>query len=85
MNALDIPHIIVSRRRALKLTQAELARRAAISRRTLIDLENGPGSRDIGFRKLERILNALGLSIAVTEKSQRPIESELHLMFPDDE
>ncbi|CAL61727.1 helix-turn-helix domain-containing protein [Herminiimonas aquatilis] len=85
MNTLDLAKIIVSARRALKLTQAELAVRADISRRTLIDLENGPGSNDIGFRKIERILNALGLNIAVIEKSKRPTESELNTIFADDE
>jgi transcriptional regulator with XRE-family HTH domain len=85
MNTVDIAKIIVSRRHALNVTQVELARRADISRRTLIDLENSPGSNDIGFRKLERVLNALGLSIAITEETKRPIESELRSIFPDDE
>jgi transcriptional regulator with XRE-family HTH domain len=85
MSTFDIPLIIASRRRALKITQAELARRAGISRRTLIALENTPGASDIGFRKLERILNALGLSIAVAENPRRPNESELHSIFPEDD
>jgi len=85
MNASDLALSIASRRRALKLTQAELAARADISRRTLIDLENGSGSSDIGFRKIERILNALGLSLAITEQAKRPTESELTAIFADDE
>lgn len=85
MNILNLAHIIATRRRALQLTQAELAARADISRRTLIDLENGSGSSDIGFRKIERILNALGLSIAIIEEPKRPTESELSTIFADDE
>jgi HTH-type transcriptional regulator/antitoxin HipB len=85
MTPIDIAKIIASRRRALKLTQVELAARAEISRRTLVELENNPGVSDIGFRKLERVLNALGLSIAVTDQPRRPIESELREIFADDE
>lgn len=85
MNTIDLAKIIASRRRFLKVTQADLACRAGISRRTLIDLEKGSGSNDIGFRKIERILNSLGLSIAVIESPKRPTESELNTIFADDE
>jgi len=85
MTSSDLAHLITARRRALKLTQAELAARADISRRTLIELENGSSSSDIGFRKLERIINALGLNIAIVEQAKRPTESELSSIFADDE
>ena len=85
MTSSDLAHLITARRRALKLTQAELAARADISRRTLIELENGSSSSDNGFRKLERIINALGLHIAIVEQAKRQTESELSSIFADDE
>jgi transcriptional regulator with XRE-family HTH domain len=85
MNTLAIAQMIATRRRQLRLTQAELASRAQIGRRTLIELEGGSGASDIGYRKLERVLNALGLSITITETPKRPTEAELSRIFADDE
>ncbi|MFL9925239.1 helix-turn-helix domain-containing protein [Herbaspirillum lusitanum] len=85
MNTLAIAQLITTRRRQLGLTQAELANRAQIGRRTLIELEGGSGANDIGYRKLERILNAVGLSITITDTPKRPTESELSALFAEDE
>ncbi|KAF1040368.1 MAG: hypothetical protein GAK35_03480 [Herbaspirillum frisingense] len=85
MNTLAIAQLIATKRRQLQLTQAELASRAQIGRRTLIELESGAGANDIGYRKLERVLNALGLTITITETPKRPTESELSRIFADDD
>lgn len=53
-----------AQRNAQGLTQAELAGRAGISRRTLIAIEQGHPAGEIG-RVLD-VLHALGLDIALT-------------------
>lgn len=85
MIPLDLAKVIVSSRQRLRLTQAELAARASVSRRTLSAVETGQGTNDIGFRKLERILNALGYSFSITAQTTRPTESELTSIFRDDD
>lgn len=65
------------------MTQEDLAKRAGISRRTLIMIESG--EHDISFRKLERILNTLGMTLTITQENKRPTESQLSEIFRDDE
>lgn len=68
---------IAERRRALKLSQAELSRRARLSRATLDALENGRAG-EMGFSKVTRLLAALGLELTLqTASSQRPTLDEL--------
>lgn len=68
---------IAKRRKELKLTQAELARRAGISRATLDALENGR-ARELGFSKITKLLAALGLELTLRiERSRRPTLDEL--------
>lgn len=74
---------IIDNRRLARLTQAELADRAHVSRRTIIDFESG--ASDIGARRLMRILYALNMSFAVGPGSARPVESELRAIFRDDD
>ena len=63
---------IASRRKALKFSQSDLARKAGISRATLDALENGR-SGELGFTKVANILSALGLELRVHEANlQRP-------------
>lgn len=81
----EIIATITRRRRELGLTQAELAARARISRRSIIDLENGMGKHDIGIRKLLRLLDSLGLQLTMSESKARPTESELRDLFGDDD
>ncbi|ARP83822.1 hypothetical protein CAL12_25425 [Bordetella genomosp. 8] len=81
----EIGHLVAERRRALRLTQTDLAARAGVGRRTLIELESGSGTTDIGFRKFERILNAVGLTLSVTEAHRRPTEDELRKVFDDED
>ena len=68
---------IAERRKSVKLTQAELARQAAVSRATLDALENGRAG-ELGFSKVTRLLAALGLELALeTAGSRRPTLDEL--------
>ena len=68
---------IAARRKKLGLSQAELARKASISRATLDALENGR-SGELGFSKVTRLLSALGLGLKLQESgSQRPTLDEL--------
>jgi transcriptional regulator with XRE-family HTH domain len=68
---------IAAKRKALRLSQAELADQARISRATLVSLENGRCG-ELGFTKITKILTALGLELKVQETiSRRPTLDEL--------
>ena len=68
---------IAERRKALKLSQAALARKAGVSRATLEALENGRAG-ELGFAKLTKLLAALGLELKLQEAgSHRPTLDEL--------
>ncbi len=68
---------IATRRKALKLSQTALSRKAGISRATLDALENGRAG-EMGFSKLTRLLAALGLELTLqTAGSHRPTLDEL--------
>ncbi len=86
-NVLDLIGIgghIAQRRRTLKLTQAQLSRKAGLSRATLDALENGRAG-ELGFAKLTRLLAALGLELTLqTARSQRPTLDELMQEDRDD-
>jgi len=62
-----IGHEIRRARLARGLTQAELAASARITRTTLNQLENGL-VRDLGIRKIQALLEPLGLALAVERK-----------------
>ena len=75
---------IAERRKTLKLSQAELARKAGVSRATLDALENGRAG-ELGFSKLTRLLAALGLELTLqAASSQRPTLDELMQEDRDD-
>jgi transcriptional regulator with XRE-family HTH domain len=68
---------IAARRKALGLSQTELARKSRTSRATLDALEN-VRLGEIGFRKLTAILSALGLELELREsKLNRPTLDDL--------
>lgn len=68
---------IAKSRKKLNLTQAELSRKARISRATLDALENGRAG-EVGFSKLTRLLTALGLELKIqAASSRRPTLDEL--------
>jgi transcriptional regulator with XRE-family HTH domain len=68
---------IASKRKALGLTQPELARKARIGLSTLDALENGRLG-ELGYSKINNILTALGLELKLQEAStRRPTLDEL--------
>lgn len=84
LDLISIGEQIAQRRKALSLTQTELSGRAGLSRATLDALENGR-SGEVGFSKVTRLLNVLGLELAVqATRSQRPTLDELMQEDRDD-
>jgi HTH-type transcriptional regulator / antitoxin HipB len=83
MNTNEIIAAIIEQRRALRLTQEELAQRAGLSRRTIVAIE--AGTHDIGLRKLLRILDSLGLALSLRSNRRRPSEGELSELFGGDD
>jgi transcriptional regulator with XRE-family HTH domain len=68
---------IATRRKALRLTQSELAQKAGVSRATLDALENGRCG-ELGFSKVTNILTALGLELKLQAANlRRPTLDEL--------
>ena len=68
---------IVERRKKLKLSQTELARKAKISRATLEALENGRAG-ELGFSKITRLLATLGYELTLqAASSERPTLEDL--------
>jgi transcriptional regulator with XRE-family HTH domain len=75
---------IAERRKALKLSQAALARKAGVSRATLEALENGRAG-ELGFSKLSKLLAAVGLELKLqAASSHRPTLDELMQEDRDD-
>lgn len=68
---------VASKRKRLKLTQSELAKRAGVARATLDALENGR-SRELGYAKITKILSVLGVELKLHESgSPRPTLEDL--------
>ena len=85
MSLISIGEQVAARRKSLKLTQAELSRRAGISRATLDALENGRAG-ELGFSKVTKLLTALGLELTLqTAISNRPTLDELMQEDRDDQ
>lgn len=77
LDLISIGNRVAERRKTLKLSQAELARKAGLSRATLDALENGRAG-EVGFSKVTRLLAALGLELTLqTASSERPTLDEL--------
>jgi transcriptional regulator with XRE-family HTH domain len=80
----SIGYQIAERRKTLKLSQTTLASKAGVSRATLDALENGRAG-ELGFSKLTKLLNALGLELKLQPAaSQRPTLDELMQEDRDD-
>jgi len=76
---------VAEQRKTLKLSQAELSRKAGLSRATLDALENGRAG-ELGFSKVTKLLAALGLELTLqTASSQRPTLDELMHEDRDDQ
>ncbi|HEX3745788.1 MAG TPA: helix-turn-helix transcriptional regulator [Bryobacteraceae bacterium] len=85
LDLVSLGHQVGERRKTLKLTQAELARKAGISRATVDALENGRAG-EVGFSKIAKLLAALGLELAIqTAPSPRPTLDELIQEDRDDQ
>lgn len=85
LDLVSVGEKVATRRKNLKLSQAELARKAGISRATLDAFENGR-SRELGFRKVAKLLAALGLELTLqTARSRRPTVDELMQEDRDDQ
>lgn len=63
-------------RKEKKLTQAQVAEMAGISRKTLGQIETGTVA-DIGIRKVARVLEVLGLELTVRPAGAPPTLEEL--------
>lgn len=83
MDPIEIGNRISTKRKELRLTQQELADRASVSRRTLIELEHG--RNDLCVRRLLRILDSLGLQLDVRPASSRPTEDQLREIFAEED
>jgi transcriptional regulator with XRE-family HTH domain len=84
LDLISVGGQIAERRKTLKLSQAELSRKAGVSRATLDALENGRAG-ELGFSKLTKLLAALGLELKLqTASSQRPTLDELMQEDRDD-
>ena len=85
---LSLPSVaeqIVSKRKALGLSQTALAKKARISRATLDALENGRLG-ELGYTKVVNILTALGLELKLQEtNARRPTLEELMSEDNDDQ
>ena len=75
---------IAKRRKTLRLSQAELARKAGVSRATLDALENGRAG-ELGFGKLTKLLAAVGLELTLQAAGSRPTFDELMMEDRDDQ
>lgn len=73
---IDLGSRIRVARKERKLTQAQLAEMVAISRKTLGQIETGTVV-DIGIRKVERVLEVLGLELTVRPLGAPPTLEEL--------
>ena len=84
LDLISIGNRIAERRKTLKLSQAELSRKAGVSRATLDALENGRAG-ELGFSKVTKLLVALGLELTLQmASSQRPTLDELMQENRDD-
>ncbi|MGM7667976.1 helix-turn-helix domain-containing protein [Microbacterium sp. A93] len=63
--ASDFGALVAERREVLSLSQAELARRAGVTREWVVRLENG--STAVTLFRLMRVLRELGLVVDVSE------------------
>jgi transcriptional regulator with XRE-family HTH domain len=85
LTLVSLGNQIGQRRKALKLTQAELSSKAGVSRATLDALENARAG-ELGFSKLTRLLAAVGLELKLQAAgSHRPTLDELLNEDQDDQ
>jgi transcriptional regulator with XRE-family HTH domain len=84
LDLISLGDRIAERRKSLKLSQAELAGKAGVSRATLDALENGRAG-ELGYSRITRLLTALGLELTLQPaSSQRLTLDELMQEDRDD-
>ncbi|HDZ57248.1 MAG TPA: XRE family transcriptional regulator [Pseudomonas xinjiangensis] len=76
MGVEELGQSIKQLRKERKLTQDELASQIGISRATLSGIENNT-VLELGVRKYEKLLNALGHTLSVTAMPGRPTLNSL--------
>ncbi|WP_323018048.1 helix-turn-helix transcriptional regulator [Castellaniella sp.] len=64
----QMAHVLIARRRALGLTQAEVASRLGISQNRLSELENQPAA--LTADRLLALAGVLGLELTLQERAQ---------------
>ncbi len=85
LDLISIGKRVAQRRKTLKLSQAELARKAGLSRATVEALEN-ERTGELGFTKVTKLLTALGLELTLQPASSlRPTLDELMQEDRDDQ
>lgn len=78
--ASDLGAIIRAERKALRLSQAELAERVRISRQTIIDLEKGG---NVSLHVVNKVMAGLGKVLTVTD-ARLSMEEAARLFEEDD-
>ena len=79
----DLAATVRERRKQMRLTQEEVARRVGVSRRWVYQLEQGKASAELGL--VLRLLQALGLQVEIRPegaRSERPgeqVDLDAHL------
>jgi len=74
---VDVGSQIASRRKDLGISQSDLATKARVSRATIDALENARWG-ELGFSKVNKILNVLGLELKIQKAdTRRPTLEEL--------
>lgn len=77
LNLPSLGSLLATQRKAIGLTQAELAKRANVSRSTIDALENGRLA-ELGFGKITKILRSVDLELRVSEANYgRPTLDDL--------
>ena len=78
--ASELGAIVRAERKALRLSQADLAERVHVSRQTIVDLEKGG---NVSLQVLNAVMAGLGKVLTVTDA--RPSLEEVSHMFDDDD
>ena len=72
----ELGEAVAAKRKALKMSQSEVANRTGLTRETLVRFERGQLS-EFGSRKLLAVLAVLGLEISFTEVGRSGTLDEL--------
>jgi len=74
VTAQQVGHLLVARRKALSLSQADMARRLGISQSRYSEIETAP--ERITLERLLAIAAVLGFEVALQDKPTSPTSSE---------